>query len=176
LLNSSNIIYVRISQIGIVNMIYLSIILVLYLSAAHGNLHELSSLMVLALMVMWPLCSCLGELAELILSLLGHYIVGGDLLLHFSEGGVLVHCGLGDGDHCLYHVPKDALHERSGGQGTGVGESSVEVYQLNELPQVQGAVSGVVSVLDLHLLVHFFVDQGSEELVVPEDVWVLSFS
>jgi len=109
-------------------VVYLSVILILNLSTAHGNLHKLSSLMILALMVMWPLCSCLGELAELILSLLGHNVVGGYLLLHLSEGGVLIHCGLGDGDHCLDHIPKDTLHERSGSQGAGVGESSVEVY------------------------------------------------
>ena len=171
-----DIIYVRLSQICVVYVVDLSIILILYLSAAHGNLHELSSLVVLTLMVMWPLGSCLGELAELILSLLGHNIVGGDLFLHLSEGGVLVHCGLSDRNNCFHNVPKDSLHKRSGRQGPGVGESSVKVNQLNEFLQVKGAISRVVSVLHLHLFVHLFVDQGSEELVVPVDVWVLSFS
>ena len=167
---------IQISQIGVINVVHWSIILVLHLSAAHGDLHELSSLVVLALMVMWPLGSCLVELAKLILSLLGNNVRSTDFLCNFSKVSVLVHGGLCDRDHCLHNIPKDTLHERSGGQRPGVGESSVEVDELNELAEVERAVSRVVSVIDLHLLVLLLVDQGSEELVVPEDVWILDFS
>ena len=94
-----------------------SIILVLNLSGAHCDLHELSTLVVLALMVVWPLGPCLGELAQLILSLLGDNVVSTDLLGDFSEFGVLVHCCLGDRDHSINYIPKDALHQWSSRQG-----------------------------------------------------------
>ena len=87
-----------------------SVILVLNLSGAHSNLHELSTLVILALMVVWPVGPCLGKLAQLILSLLGDDVVGTDLLGNFSEVSVLVHCCLGDRDHGVDNIPKDALY------------------------------------------------------------------
>lgn len=158
------------------NVINWSIILVLNLSGAHSDLHELSPLVILALMVVWPMGPCLGELAQLILSLLGHDVVRTDLLRNFSEIGVLVHCCLGDRDHRVDHIPKDPLYQWGSCQGTSVGKSSVEVNKIDKFLQVKRTVLGVVGVVYFHLFVHLLVNKGFQELVVEKNLGVFSFS
>ena len=158
------------------DMINWSIILVLNLSGAHSNFHELSTLMILALMVVWPLGSSLGELAQLVLSLLSYDVVGTDFLGNFSEVSVLVHGALGDWDHGVDHIPKDAFYQWSSGQGTSIGKSSVEVYQIDEFLQVKRTVFGVMSMVKFHLFVHLLINKCLEELVMEKNLGVLSLS
>ena len=90
-------------------MINWSLIGILDLSIAHGNSHELISLMVLALTILRELCPGLGKLVHIFLVLLWDDIVGAALLCNFSEGNVLVHGRLSDGDHGVDDVPQDTF-------------------------------------------------------------------
>lgn len=153
-----------------------SIILVLNLSRTHGNFHELSTLMILALMVVWPLSSCLSELAQLVLSLLGDDVVGTDFLCNFSESSVLVHGALGDWDHGVDHIPKDAFNQWGSGKGTSVGKSSVKVYQIDEFLQVKRTVLGIMGMVYFHLFMHLLINKSLEELIMEKNPGVLSFS
>jgi len=127
-------------------------------------------------MVVWPLGPCLGELAQLILSLLGDNVVSTDLLGNFSEFSVLVHCCLGDRDHGINYIPKDALHQWSSRQGTSVGKSSVEVNKFDKFLQVKRTVLRVVGMVNFHLFVHLFVNKSFQELVMEKNFGVFSFS
>jgi len=114
-------------------MIDWSFIGILDSSVAHGNSHKLVTLVVLALDNLWELDLGLQEIVDVILSHRGHEVVGADVLSHLTVVDVLIHGVLGYWDHCLNNVPKDALNQRGGGQGTLVGEAAVVLTQLDEL-------------------------------------------
>ena len=78
---------------------------ILNLSIAHGHLHKLASLVVLAFMVFWEPGSCDAKFIHLLLCLLWDNVVGATLLLDSSEVGELVHGGLGDWDDSVNNVP-----------------------------------------------------------------------
>ena len=82
-----------------------SLIGILNLSIAHGHLHKLASLVVLAFMVFWEPGSCDAKFIHLLLRLLWDNVVGATLLLDSSEVGELVHGGLGDWDDSVNNVP-----------------------------------------------------------------------
>ena len=97
-------------------MVNWSIVDILNLSIAHRHLHKLASLMVLALVTLWELGPCHRKLIHVRFRLFWHHVVGADFFLHATETGVAVHGLLGDWDHGVNNVPKDALDERSGCQ------------------------------------------------------------
>ena len=158
-------------------MIDWSIISILNLSIAHGNSHKLISLMILALAILWELCPSLGKLIHIFFVLLRDDIVGAAFLCNSSEGRVLVHRGLGDWDHGVDDVPKDAFEQRGCGQGSLVSEAAVEVDQLYELAKVQGRVLSIgmglrgeiillASIINQHLSMLLLIDQVLQELVM----------
>ena len=170
-------------------MVNLSSIEVLDLSAAHGDSHELSSVMVLAFAVFWVFLSGLGELVHLVLALLSDDVVGTDLVLNLAELDVSVHGALSDWDNLLDDVPEDALSAWSSGQGALIGEPSVVVDQGDESSQVQwahdiGLLEDLTTILVeqdlllglLGLLELLLIDEVLQELVVEEDVGVLTNS
>ena len=108
-------------------MINCSIVCVLNLSIAHGNLHKLTTLMVLALMALWEFRSGDSKLVHVGLRLLWNGVVGADFFLNFAEVSVLIHGALSDWNDGIYHVPEDTLDKWSGSQRALVGEPSVEI-------------------------------------------------
>ena len=109
---------------------------ILHLSVAHSHFHELVALVILALVVLWEVGPSSTKFVKLVLLLLTHDVVGADLLLNLSEVSVHVHGLLSDWDHGVNNVPKDTLDKWSGGQGSLIGESSVEVNELDKLFQI----------------------------------------
>jgi hypothetical protein len=143
-----------------------SIVGVLDLSVAHCDLHELASLVVLALVVLWELGSGLSEFVKVVLAFGTDHVVGGDFLLHSSELDVLVHGGLSDWDHSVNQVPKDTFDEWGGSQGSLIGESLVEVDQLHKLAEVKRTLLSDRVCVHHHLFVLLLVNQSGQKLVV----------
>ena len=139
---------------------------VLDLSVAHSDLHELASLMVLALVVLWELGSGLSKFIKIILALGTDHVVGGDFLLHSSELDVLVHGGLSNWDDSVNQVPKNAFNKWGGGEGSLIGESLVEVDQSHKLAKVKRTLLSVRVCVHHHLFVLLFVNQSREKLVM----------
>ena len=147
-------------------MINWPIVGILDLSVTHSDLHELASLMVLALVVLWELGSGLSEFIKIILALGTDHVVGGDFLLHSSELDVLVHGGLSNWDDSVNQVPKNAFDKWGGGEGSLIGESLVEVDQFHKLAKVKRTLLSVRVCVHHHLFVLLFVNQSREKLVM----------
>ena len=132
--------------------------------------------MVLALVALWELRSGHCKLVHVLLGLLWDGVVGADFLLDLSEVGVLVHGVLGDRNHGVNNVPKDTLDKWGGSQGSLIGESSVEVNELDKLLEVERALLWSSSPFQLHFSVLLLVNQSGQELVVVQNVLVLDLS
>jgi len=141
-------------------MINCSIVCVLNLSIAHGNLHKLTALVVLALVALWEFSSGDRKLVHVVLGLLRDGVVGADFFLNFTEISVLVHGFLSDWDHGIHNVPEDTLDKWSGCQGALIGESSVEVNERDKLFEVERAFLWSSSPFQLHFSVLLLVNQG----------------
>jgi hypothetical protein len=141
-------------------MINCSIVCVLNLSIAHGNLHKLTTLVVLALVALWEFSSGDSKLVHVVLGLLRDGVVGADFFLNFTEISVLVHGFLSDWDHGIHNVPEDTLDKWSGRQGALIGESSVEVNERDKLFEVERAFLWSSSPFQLHFSVLLLVNQG----------------
>ena len=135
-------------------MIDWPVILILYLSITHGDSHKLVTLMVLALCVLWESGSGHSKFVKISGSHLRDHVVGTDLLGNFLEVCVLVQGALSDWDHCVHHVPKDSLDERSGGKGALVCESPVEINELHKSVKVERTVFWLHHQISMFLLVN----------------------
>jgi len=102
-----------------------SSILILDLSVANSNSHELVSSDVLALhgVVMGGL----GQVPSGSLVFVSNEVSRGDFFLNLSEADEFIASFLPDRNHLLNHVPHDALGSRGGGQRALECEPSVEV-------------------------------------------------
>ena len=141
-------------------MINCSIVCVLNLSIAHGNLHKLTTLVVLALVALWEFSSGDSKLVHVVLGLLRDGVVGADFFLNFTEISVLVHGFLSDWNHGVHNVPEDTLDKWSGRQGALIGESSVEVNERDKLFEVERAFLWSSSPFQLQFSVLLLVNQG----------------
>jgi len=122
-------------------MVNWSVVLVLDLSVANGNSHELVSVDVVALHAV--VMGGFGHGPSVDLSLVGNELGGRDLLGDLSELDELIASGLSDWDDLLNNVPHDSFGHWGGGEGTLVGESSVEVNGVDKLGQIKaGFLSG----------------------------------
>lgn len=156
-------------------MVNRSLVNILHLSIAHGHLHELAALMVLAFMVLWELSSSHSKFIELLLLFLCDDIVGTDLLLNFPEVGVLVHGLLCDWNHGVNNVPKDTLNKWSSGERALIGEPPVEIHKFDEFLQIKWAICWSSSSEHSHLSVLLLINKSGKELVVEENIWILRF-
>ena len=129
------------------DVINFSVVCVLNLSIAHGNLHKLTALMVLALVALWELRSGHSKLVHVVLRLFRHGVVGANFFLNSAEVSVLVHSFLSDWNHGIHNVPEDALNKWSGCQRALIGKPSVKINKRDKFLEVKRVLLGSSSPL-----------------------------
>ena len=146
------------------------VILILDLSVASTNSHESGAILLEALLGVWNIGLELFEESNGLWILVGNFV--GDLVgFDFSHVHVKVEGALSDWNDTLDDVPEDTLVAWSGGQGSWIGPSFVEIKLLDELGKVKFShIKWLIAVLLLF-------DEGEQESVVPVNVgvWVSEF-
>lgn len=148
-------------------MVNWSIVLVLNLSVAHSNSHELVSVDVLALHAV--VMGGLGKGPSVNFLLIGNELGGGETLLDLSELDELIGGALSDWDNLLNNVPHDTFGSWGGGEGSLESPSSVSVDHADEFGKIQsGVLSGGQLTVSIVGALGWLVLDGLELLLIDE--------